>query len=136
MLSLSVWLILPLHAIRNGNLRSVSFGAMEGLVSAPSFHVAGGLMVSWALRHVRWLLPGVLVVNVSLCLATVMTGTHYVVDVLLSLVMVAGSVFAWRWGHRRLLLLNDRGSTAGHSEVMSGAAGSGGRDSTITRHGR
>jgi membrane-associated phospholipid phosphatase len=54
---------------------------MTGLVSMPSFHVAGAFMVTWALRrHVRWFVLAA-VLNGLLTVSTVATGAHYLVDV-------------------------------------------------------
>lgn len=81
---------------RSGQMKTLEFWSMEGLVSAPSFHVAGGLMITWAVRSNVWLLVPSLLLNGSLCAATVLTGTHYAIDLLMSAVMFAASVAIWR----------------------------------------
>ena len=81
---------------RSGSLRVLEFGRMEGLVSMPSFHVAGALMVTWAFRRHVWLLVPLVVINSLLIAATFMTGAHYVIDVLGTMVMFAGSLALWR----------------------------------------
>ena len=40
-------------ALRAGTFREVRFDNIEGLITFPSFHVAGGLMVTWAFRRTR-----------------------------------------------------------------------------------
>jgi membrane-associated phospholipid phosphatase len=80
-------------------LRVLQFGQLEGLVSMPSFHVAGAMMVTWACRRRRWLLIPLLAINITLAVATFMTGAHYVVDTLGTAAMFAGSIWLWRnWG--------------------------------------
>jgi len=88
---------------RSGSVRVLEFGRMEGLVSMPSFHVAGALMVTWAFRRHVWLLVPLVVINSLLVAATFMTGAHYVIDVLGTLAMFAGSLALWRaCGHALL----------------------------------
>jgi hypothetical protein len=91
------------NGARNGSLRVIEFGNMEGLVSMPSFHVAGAMMVTWAFRRRAWALVPLVAINVLLIVATFMTGAHYVVDTLGTFVMFAGSLWLWRvWGVRLL----------------------------------
>ncbi len=88
---------------RSGAMRIVDFRDVTGLVSAPSFHVAGALFMTWTVRHRRWALILLLLLNGALCVATVLTGAHYLVDTLLSAALVGLSVMAWRrWGQRFL----------------------------------
>jgi hypothetical protein len=87
------------EGVRAGTLTRLEFGRMEGLVSMPSFHVAGAMMITWVCRRHRWLLVPLLILNVALTLATFMSGAHYVVDTLGTVLMVAASVWLWnRWG--------------------------------------
>jgi hypothetical protein len=62
----------------------------------PSFHVAGGLMVTWVFRGYRRPFVLLLVLNVLMIASTFMTGAHYFVDVLSTLVMFALSVGVYR----------------------------------------
>ena len=88
-------------ALRAGTFGDVRFDDIEGLISFPSFHVAGGLMVTWAFRHRRGWFAAIAAVNVLLIAATVLTGAHYGIDVLASLALFAGSVVLWRAWIRR-----------------------------------
>ena len=92
------------NGVRDGSFTRLHFGDLEGLISMPSFHMAGALMVLWALRrHPRTLAP-MLMLNGLLILSTITTGAHYAVDLLATLVMFAGSVWIWRtWGQALLL---------------------------------
>jgi membrane-associated phospholipid phosphatase len=81
----------------------VRFDDLEGLVSFPSFHVAGAILVTWAFRRRRRILIPLIVLNIGLVISTVITGEHYLVDVLASVPLFAGSVAAYRWWGRPLL---------------------------------
>ena len=45
--------IAQIQGFHDGTMTVVSFNDLEGLVSVPSFHVAGVLLVTWAFRHRR-----------------------------------------------------------------------------------
>ena len=69
---------------------------IEGLVSCPSFHAAGALMATWALRRSWGWLTILGVMNTGLIAATVLTGSHYVTDVLATVVLCAASLLLYR----------------------------------------
>jgi hypothetical protein len=84
------------NALRDGTLTRIRFDDLEGFISVPSFHAAGALMVSWAFRrHRRWLAV-VLPLNAGLFLATFMSGAHYVIDVILSVLLFAAAAWLYR----------------------------------------
>jgi hypothetical protein len=91
------------HGFRAGTLTTVDFRDVTGLVSAPSFHVAGALLITWSVRHRAWALIPLAIVNVALCAATVLSGAHYAVDTLLSVALLGVSLMAWRQWGRHLL---------------------------------
>jgi len=82
--------------VYSGTLTTIRPQDMDGLVSMPSFHVAGAVMVTWALRHSRFWLAILLPVNVLLTVATVITGTHYVADLFGTAAMCAFSFWVYR----------------------------------------
>lgn len=87
------------QALRNGTFHTLMFADLEGLISMPSFHVAGALMVTWAFRGYRRVLVPLVVLNTGLIAATFMSGAHYFVDVLASCLLFAVSVVMFRrWG--------------------------------------
>jgi hypothetical protein len=92
------------NGLRAGTMTVIRFDDMEGLVSMPSLHMAGALMVLWALRgHPKALIPAALL-NGLLIAATALTGAHYAVDLLATLVMFGGSVALWRRHGRALIV--------------------------------
>lgn len=93
------------NGFRDGSLTTIHLNDLEGLISVPSFHAAGGLMVTWTVRKWRLLLIPTAAVNVALIAATFLTGAHYFVDVLITVAMFAASVLLYRvWGARHVTL--------------------------------
>jgi hypothetical protein len=90
-------LVRHLSALRDGTFHEIRFPQIQGLISMPSFHAAGGIMVTWAFRRHRYICVPLVLLNVGLIGATFMTGVHYVVDVLASLVLFAASIGVYRW---------------------------------------
>jgi hypothetical protein len=92
-------LIAQIKGLHEGTMTVVKIRELEGLVSFPSFHVAGGLIVTWVFRrHPGFLVP-LIVLNSAMVAATVMTGVHYVIDVIASVPMVMASIALFaRWG--------------------------------------
>ena len=84
------------NGVRSGQITQLVFGQMEGLVSMPSFHVAGALMVTWAMRRHLWLFIPLVAVNALLCAATFLSGAHYLVDTAAAFGLVALSAWLWR----------------------------------------
>ena len=82
--------------IRAGTMTVVDMNNLEELVSMPSFHVAGALIVTWALRGTWWLVLPAAVINAGLIASTVLTGAHYFVDVIAAAILVAASVCVYR----------------------------------------
>jgi membrane-associated phospholipid phosphatase len=83
-------------SIRAGTMTVVDMTDMEGLVSMPSFHVAGALIVTWSLRRSPWLVWPLAILNLGLIASTVLTGAHYGVDILAAMVLVLASILVYR----------------------------------------
>jgi hypothetical protein len=88
--------ITQFEAVRSGAVSVVPLNDMEGMITFPSFHVAGGLLITWSFR--RYPMWGVAlgVINVLMIVSTVLTGAHYVIDVIAALVVFGCSVWLWR----------------------------------------
>jgi hypothetical protein len=91
------------NGLRDGTMHVIRFNDLEGLISMPSFHVAGAMMVQWSLRRFPLLFWPVAVLNGFLVASTFMTGAHYVIDLVGTSVMFAVSLFVWRKVARRLV---------------------------------
>ncbi len=96
-----MWQIRGFH---DGTMKVLRFDELEGLVSLPSFHVAGGLIVTWAFRSRARILIPLIVLNMALTLSTFISGVHYFVDVIAVAPLCAASLAAYRWWARPLLL--------------------------------
>jgi PAP2 superfamily len=85
--------------VRAGTFSVIRFNDMEGLISMPSFHVAAGLMVTWAFRQFRVWLAVLVGLNTLMIAATFMSGAHYFIDVIATLVLFLASIGVYRmWG--------------------------------------
>ena len=106
------------NGFRDGSLSVIHFNDLEGLISVPSFHAAGALMVTWSVRKWRLLLIPVAAINLALIAATFLSGAHYFVDVLITIAMFAASVLLYRtWGARHVT------TAAPRTETVSSVSG-------------
>jgi membrane-associated phospholipid phosphatase len=112
-------LIQQIQGFHQGAMKVVRFDELEGLVSFPSFHVAGALIVLWAARRRRWLLMPLVCWNLVLIASTFMTGVHYVIDVIASVPLFLGSVALYQRYCRRWLALP---SSLRHPDACDGVS--------------
>ena len=84
------------EALRTGVMSVVPLSDMEGMITFPSFHVAGGLLITWSFRRYPVWAVALGLVNAVLIASTVLLGAHYVVDVLAALGVFGSSVWLWR----------------------------------------
>ena len=68
--------------LRHGGLRSFGLDEIYGIISFPSFHTVGGVLVATALWRVSWARWPVLALDAAMIAATPVFGGHYMVDVL------------------------------------------------------
>ena len=95
--------IQQIRQLHEGTMKMVRFDQLEGLVSFPSFHAAGGLIVTWAFRDRKRFFVPFAVLNIALIASTFMSGVHYLIDTVASVPLFAFSVFVYgRWGSRWL----------------------------------
>lgn len=80
-------------SLRDGSRAVISYRGAEGLITFPSFHVAWGLLMVWAVRANRIALLGFAVLNVMLVISTMTTGWHYLADVLGGAAVAAIAIF-------------------------------------------
>jgi hypothetical protein len=97
-------------ALRDGTFRTLQLRELEGMITFPSFHVAGGLMVTWVFRRYRRMFAALCLLNTLLIASTILLGPHYAVDVIASLVVFGASLTLYAcWGRG----LHPRGAQAG-----------------------
>ena len=74
--------------LRDGSMRVLDLGAMEGIVTFPSYHAALAAIFVWSFRAVPGLAPpGTLWAGLTI-VATPLVGGHYAVDVIAGLALV------------------------------------------------
>lgn len=107
--------------LRTGTMTAVPLGNIEGLISMPSFHVIGGLLLAWALRRSRVAVP-IACLNALMILSTVMTGAHYAVDVLGAFATWGFAVVLYRKYCARLIPAFGADRSTLRETVVAGAA--------------
>lgn len=81
---------------RDGTFTIIRYDDLEGLISMPSFHAAAGLMVTWCCRKYRRWAIALTALNILMIAATFMSGAHYFIDVVATLLLFAVSAFVYR----------------------------------------
>ncbi len=70
--------------LRAHAFHSVDPGHLVGLVSAPSFHAAAGvLLIAFSARQERRIACGLIAIDLAMLLVTPVEGTHYLIDLIL-----------------------------------------------------
>lgn len=89
-----LWQAELIPALRHHAVHAIDLGELRGLVSAPSFHTAAGVLyiaTAWRIRPLRWPL---LALNAAMLLSTPVEGTHYLADMLIGAVVSAVALTA------------------------------------------
>jgi membrane-associated phospholipid phosphatase len=76
-----IWHLEHFQAIRSGTMRTLDTGAIEGLITFPSFHTALAVITTWAFWRTRYLSIAALVLSAVVIASTVPVGGHYFVDI-------------------------------------------------------
>jgi hypothetical protein len=82
--------------LRDGTMHVIGLTDAQGLIQLPSFHTVLAIMLTYNLRHNRWLFSIALVLNTVLILSCPTEGSHYFIDLLAGAVVVAATI----WGVR------------------------------------
>ena len=82
--------------LRSGALRIFDLDHPQGLVSMPSFHTIVGVLFAYSLRHLRYLFPFSVVLNLVMIVSTPTQGGHYLADLLGGLVVAAATIIVVR----------------------------------------
>lgn len=99
----SAWRFLTLfQGLRAGSIRELGAGALNGIITMPSFHAAGAVVLGWGFAQLAWLRWPFLLLNLAMFVSAVPMGGHYLVDVLAGGgVAVAAICLAGRLHHVR-----------------------------------
>lgn len=79
--------------IRNGEIRQIALATITGLITCPSFHAAGAVLLMWGFRSVPIVGWAFVALNLLLILTVPFVGSHYFIDVVAG---IATAVFAIR----------------------------------------
>ncbi len=88
-----------LTKLRTGELSRINTDALEGIVSFPSFHAAGAVLLGWGFGFNRWTRIPFGLLNAGMFVSAAPIGGHYYIDLVAGvLVAILGIMFARRWG--------------------------------------
>jgi membrane-associated phospholipid phosphatase len=107
--------------LRSHGLGEIHLESLQGVICAPSFHAASGVLyiiAAWRAPPLRWPLLGI---NAAMLLSTPVEGTHYLVDILAGAAVAVVSVVLVRVLARRLAY-RGRAAAPGLAVPLSGAA--------------
>ncbi|QHE92652.1 hypothetical protein PI93_014920 [Pandoraea fibrosis] len=93
-------------ALRDGALRVIDLNDNQGLISLPSLHAAHAVMFVYVVRHLRGWNVGLAVVNVTMTIAALPFGGHYLIDILAGIALAIAVI----WASRRMGLRRYRSS--------------------------
>jgi hypothetical protein len=82
--------------LRDGTMHIIGFTEAQGLVQLPSFHTILAIMLTYNLRHNRWLFSAAVVLNSVLILSCPTEGSHYFIDLVAGAAVAAATI----WGVR------------------------------------
>ena len=94
--------------LRDGSVRHIPLGDMQGLISIPSLHTAMAILFIYALRGCGLLFPLFAALNIGMIASTPIEGGHYFVDVLAGAALAVG-----------LIVLSRRRNSASRSAVAA-----------------
>ncbi len=85
-----------LYPLRDGLMKVLRTGHPQGLVSVPSLHTIAAVLLVYAVRGLPWLLPFSAMLNVAMIFSALVTGGHYLADIIAGLAFVTPLVLAAR----------------------------------------
>jgi len=93
--------LVALEAIRNGKLPVINLQRLDGLVTFPSFHTAGAIILAYVARGTRYFFLSA-AVNALMVVSTLTSGGHYFIDIIGGIVVGLGSILLVRVAMRRV----------------------------------
>lgn len=91
-----------MEGLRTGATRSLGVDQLTGVVTMPSFHAAGAIMLIHGYATLRWLRWPAALVGGAMFIAAVPVGGHYLIDVIAGLVLALLSILTANMILRRL----------------------------------
>jgi hypothetical protein len=90
-----------LLGLRDGTLHVINLAMHEGLIQAPSFHTVLAIMVTYNLRHNRYLFCLAAALNSILIVSCLSAGSRYLIDLLAGAVVAAATILVVRYRVRQ-----------------------------------
>jgi hypothetical protein len=87
--------------LRDGTMHVIGLIDAQGLIQLPSFHTVLAIMLTYNLRHNRWLFAGALILNTALILSCPSEGSHYFIDLPAGAAVAVATIWAVRGMQRR-----------------------------------
>lgn len=81
-----------LGALRAGTVRSLGMDQLAGIVSMPSFHAAGAVILIYGYATLRWLRWPAALLGIIMFFSALPVGGHYLIDVIAGLVLAVLSI--------------------------------------------
>lgn len=108
--------------LRDGSLRAIDFGAIDGIISFPSLHAAVSVIVPFCLRWNRPLFCLTAGLDAVMLVSAVPSGNHYLVDVIGGVCVAALAIVCSGPMQRSLDLLVRFAPRAARSDAAEGQA--------------
>ena len=81
-----------IREISAGELTIIDRSMQLGMISAPSFHTAAAVLLTWAVWSVAWLRIPSAVINKFMIAGTIVIGSHYLIDILAGVIVAVISI--------------------------------------------
>ena len=88
--------------LRAGTMHVIGLTDAQGLIQLPSFHTVLAIMLTYNLRHNRWLFSIALLLNTVLILSCPTEGSHYFIDLFAGAVVAGVTIYGVRRLRSRL----------------------------------
>lgn len=81
-----------IHQIRDLGVRTIEPWMEVGIVSLPSFHSAAAGILVWAIWPFPWLRLPFLILNTLMCIAAIVIGQHYLIDIVAGIALAGMTI--------------------------------------------
>ena len=91
----------PIAGLRSGDITIINLSDMHGLITFPSFHACGAILLAWGFWSVPLLRVPALVLNGLMLMSTPTDGAHYLVDIIAGVALAGAAIWlSGRLGQR------------------------------------
>ena len=91
----------PIAGLRSGEITVIHLSDLHGLITFPSFHACGAILLAWGFWSVPLLRAPALVLNGLMLMSVPTDGAHYLVDIIAGAALAGGAIWlSGRLGRR------------------------------------